>query len=61
VGPLREVTVSEADYSGLDSIAKKIADEKQHFERLEMTKEELLEMFAVRGNCSRWTSVGRYA
>ena len=43
--------MSEADYPGLDSIAKKIADEKQPFERLEMTKEELLEMFAVRGHC----------
>ena len=51
-GPLTGVgsgtTVGEGDYATLDTVAKKIADEKQPFERLEMTKEELLQMFHVR-------------
>lgn len=45
--------ISEADYPYLDKLAHKIAGEKQSFERLEMTKEELLEMFAVRAAFSR--------
>jgi hypothetical protein len=39
--------VAETDYATIDAVAKKIADEKQPFERLELTKEELLEMFFV--------------
>ena len=40
--------VTEADYGNLDKLTHKIAGEKQVFERLEMTKEELLKMFDVR-------------
>jgi len=38
-------TVNEELYPALVSTANKIAGEKQNFERLSMTKEELLEMF----------------
>lgn len=37
--------VSQADYPGLEEVMKKITKEKQPFERLEMTKADLLEMF----------------
>ncbi|KAI9205849.1 tars protein [Polychytrium aggregatum] len=37
--------VSSSDYEPIESIAKDIVKESQKFERLEMTKEELLEMF----------------
>jgi len=37
--------VSQADYPGLEEVMKKITKEKQPFERLEMKKEDLLEMF----------------
>ena len=37
--------VSERDFKVLDSIVKKISKEKQPFERLEMKKSDLLEMF----------------
>jgi len=37
--------VSHADYPGLEEVMKKITKEKQPFERLEMKKEDLLEMF----------------
>ena len=37
--------VCEGDYSSLDTLVKKISKEKQPFIRLEMTKEDLLEMF----------------
>merc|ERR1712106_1172335 len=37
--------VSNADYPGLEEVMKKITKEKQPFERLEMKKEDLLEMF----------------
>ena len=39
--------VLPADFKALDSVAKMAVKEKQKFERLEMTKEELLEMFKV--------------
>ncbi|KAL1918484.1 uncharacterized protein VTP21DRAFT_3144 [Calcarisporiella thermophila] len=42
---LNERVVSPQDYPSLETIAKNIVKEKQPFERLEMTKEELLEMF----------------
>ena len=38
-------SVSQADYPALNTLAKNIIKEKQPFERLVMTKEELLEMF----------------
>ncbi|XP_048583343.1 threonine--tRNA ligase 1, cytoplasmic isoform X2 [Nematostella vectensis] len=37
--------VSSNDFSSLDNLTKKITKEKQPFERLEMKKEDLLEMF----------------
>lgn len=40
-----EHSVNEEDYPHLESIAKNITKEKQPFERLVMTKEQLLEMF----------------
>lgn len=40
-----EESVCEADYTGLESIMKSITKEKQPFQRLVMTKEDLLEMF----------------
>ncbi|KAF6214978.1 hypothetical protein GE061_009726 [Apolygus lucorum] len=40
-----EEQVSNADFPALESIVKTIVKEKQPFERLEMTKEDLLEMF----------------
>ena len=39
--------VSSNDYSSLDSLTKSIVKEKQPFVRLEMSKEDLLEMFKV--------------
>lgn len=40
--------VSSNDFSSLETIVKKIIKEKQQFVRLEMKKEDLLEMFKVR-------------
>ena len=37
--------VSDNDFKCLDDVVKKIVKEKQNFERLEMKKEDLLEMF----------------
>jgi len=37
--------VSQADYPGIEEVMKKITKEKQPFERLEMSKGDLLEMF----------------
>ncbi len=37
--------VSDADFKCLDDVVKKIVKEKQPFERLEMRKEDLMEMF----------------
>ena len=39
--------VSSNDFEGLEKIMKKGANEKQPFERLEVTKEELLRLFSV--------------
>lgn len=41
--------VSSNDFPGLENLCKKIMKEKQPFERLEIKKETLLEMFKVRG------------
>jgi threonyl-tRNA synthetase len=35
------------DYAPIDAVAKTVVKEKQKFERLVMSKEELLEMFKV--------------
>ena len=40
-----EYNVTDSDYKVLDDMTKKIVKEKQPFERLEVTKEDLLEMF----------------
>ncbi|CAL7938832.1 unnamed protein product [Xylocopa violacea] len=42
---LGEKGISSSDFPYLESLFKNIAKEKQPFERLEMTKEDLLEMF----------------
>ena len=39
--------VSSNDFPGLETLCKKIIKEKQPFERLEIKKETLLEMFKV--------------
>lgn len=39
--------VSSNDFSALETLCKKIMKEKQAFERLEVKKETLLEMFKV--------------
>lgn len=39
------VQISAADFPYLETLMKQIAKEKQPFERLEMTKQDLLEMF----------------
>ena len=38
--------VAEADYKGLENTVKKAISEKQRFERVTLSKEELLEMFS---------------
>ena len=40
--------VLPGDFPALDQVAKMAVKEKQKFERLEMSKEDLLKMFAVR-------------
>ncbi|XP_019875197.1 threonine--tRNA ligase 1, cytoplasmic isoform X1 [Aethina tumida] len=42
---LTEKGISQADFGDLESIMKDIVKEKQNFERLEVTKENLMEMF----------------
>lgn len=37
--------ISSTDFNVIEGLVKKIAKEKQNFERLELTKEQLLEMF----------------
>lgn len=39
--------VQLGDYPSLDTLAKNMIKEKQRFERLVLSKEQLLEMFAV--------------
>ena len=43
--------ISPHDYPQLESLFKSIVKEKQPFERLEMKKEDLLEMFKVSSDC----------
>jgi len=42
------VQVSNLDFPVLENLMKSIVKEKQPFERLEMSKEDLLEMFKVK-------------
>lgn len=42
---VEERTVSQADFPNLEGVAKNVIKEKQKFERLVMSKEELLKMF----------------
>jgi threonyl-tRNA synthetase len=39
--------VNQGDYAALETLAKNVVKDKQKFERLEVSKENLLEMFAV--------------
>lgn len=43
--PSENTKVTDGDFKTLDDVSKKIVKEKQKFERLEMSKEDLLEMF----------------
>lgn len=45
MGMTDETVLSQADYKPLESIVAKVVKEKQPFERLTLSKEELLEMF----------------
>ena len=47
---LNNQQVTPKDFSNLEKLFKTITKEKQPFVRLEMTKEDLLDMFKVRGN-----------
>lgn len=40
--------VSQNDYESLETVVKNVIKEKQPFERLEISKEDLLKMFKVR-------------
>lgn len=42
--------ITPADYPNIENVVKKAVKEKQNFERLELPKEALLEMFAVSGD-----------
>jgi threonyl-tRNA synthetase len=42
-----EKTINQEDWKGIEDVAKMAVKEKQPFERLEMPKEKLLEMFKV--------------
>jgi hypothetical protein len=44
--------ITPADYPNIENVVKKAVKEKQNFERLELPKEALLEMFAVSTGCS---------
>ena len=46
----RRVVLS-TDYPALETLAKNVVKEKQKFERLMVTKAQLLEMFAVSLSC----------
>ncbi|CDK25861.1 unnamed protein product [Kuraishia capsulata CBS 1993] len=41
-----KTVVTQTDFTNIETVAKKAISEKQKFERLEMTKEDLLKMFA---------------
>jgi len=40
--------VAQTDYEALETLAKGVVKDKQKFERLEVSKENLLKMFEVR-------------
>lgn len=47
MGMTDDRVVLASDYPALETLAKSVVKEKQKFERLEVTKEQLKEMFAV--------------
>lgn len=47
-------SVSPHDFPHLETLVKKIVNEKQPFERLEMKKEDLLKMFEVCRSLLSW-------
>lgn len=49
--------VSNTDFPSIENLMKKIVKEKQPFERLEMKKEDLLEMFKVSNSICCSTSL----
>jgi len=49
--------VSPYDFPRLETLVKKIVNEKQPFERLEMKKEDLLKMFEVCDHCTYFDAV----
>lgn len=51
--------VSSNDFPCLENLCKKIIKEKQPFERLEIKKETLLDMFKVSENTNRQTGEKR--
>lgn len=55
---LHNSLVSVNDYANLETCAKNAIKEKQEFIRLEMKKEELLEMFKVNGSRNSSWSTG---
>lgn len=57
--PLRRRGVSSNDFPCLENLCKKIIKEKQPFERLEVKKETLLEMFKVWVLPLTWFGSGR--
>lgn len=48
-GTVSHSQVTPADYPALETLVKSVVKEKQKFERLVVSKENLLKMFAVRG------------
>lgn len=49
--PFFSLKVSNLDFPVVENIMKTIVKEKQNFERLELRKEDLLEMFKVIYKC----------
>lgn len=45
---LPDSVVQATDYDALETLAKSVVKDKQKFERLEVSKEDLLKMFEVR-------------
>ena len=53
--------MSPYDFPHLETLVRKIVNEKQPFERLEMKKEDLLKMFEVCYHCTLFDSVACHA
>jgi len=54
-------SVSPYDFPHLETLVRKIVNDKQPFERLEMKKEDLLKMFEVCGHCVFFDFVASHA